>query len=270
MKWLKTQAEVPDPDPPSFRRARQPHELRVVYQAVTKVLESLAVTDSGLVLTFHLSPGTPAMTVVWILLASSRFRASLIQSSPERGVGDVALPFDIASEFVPDFVNSSKKMASLSEGLPPAAPAFVSRSSTGADHESHNDRARRAASWDVNVLVEGETGTGKELFAKAIHETSTEGSGPYVAVNCGAIPGSLIESELFGHEKAPSPAPIVDTAVSSSRRIEDHCFLDEVGELPPSAQVKLLRILQTGEVTRVGGSERSPATSGSSQRPTAT
>jgi DNA-binding NtrC family response regulator len=113
----------------------------------------------------------------------------------------------------------------------------------------------RVARSEATVLVSGESGTGKELVARAIHDLSARAEGPFVAVNCGAIPRELIESELFGHEKGAF------TGATDRRigRIESAhggtLFLDEVGELDPAVQVKLLRALQERTFERVGSSQ---------------
>lgn len=118
--------------------------------------------------------------------------------------------------------------------------------------------ARKAASADIPVLITGETGTGKEILSRAIHEESTRSGGPFVAVNCGAIPSQLVESTLFGHEKG-SFTGAVDKALGKFREAEGGTiFLDEVGELPLETQVKLLRVLQQKEVEPVGGAKAVP------------
>src|SRR4249920_1468058 len=112
--------------------------------------------------------------------------------------------------------------------------------------------AQKAASSGIPVLIEGESGVGKELFARAIHGSSERKAKPFVAVNCGAIPDNLVESILFGHEKGAFTGA---TDRHTGKFIEAHggtLFLDEVGELPPAAQVKLLRAIQEGEVEPVG------------------
>ena len=114
--------------------------------------------------------------------------------------------------------------------------------------------ARRAARSDIPVLIEGESGTGKEVFARAIHGSGERAGGPFVAVNCGALPAQLIESILFGHEKGAFTGATSKRPGKFREASGGTLFLDEVGELPPEAQVKLLRALQTGEIDPVGGS----------------
>jgi len=113
--------------------------------------------------------------------------------------------------------------------------------------------AQKAAASSIPVLIEGESGVGKELFARAVHGSSERKSKPFVAVNCGAIPDNLVESILFGHEKGAFTGA---TERHTGKFVEAHggtLFLDEIGELPLAAQVKLLRALQEGTVEAVGG-----------------
>jgi transcriptional regulator with PAS, ATPase and Fis domain len=117
------------------------------------------------------------------------------------------------------------------------------------------DIARQVAATDITVLVSGESGTGKEFFPKIIHQLSSRKHGPYIAVNCGAIPEGTIDSELFGHEKGSF------TGAHEARKgyfevvSGGTIFLDEVAELPLSTQVRLLRVLESGEFMRVGSSK---------------
>jgi two-component system, NtrC family, response regulator len=112
---------------------------------------------------------------------------------------------------------------------------------------------RKVAPTDISVLINGESGTGKELVARAIHKYSTRVAGPFVVINCGAIPENLLESELFGHEKGS----FTGAHMQRKGRIEmaegGTLFLDEIGELPLNLQVKLLRFLQEQKVDRIGG-----------------
>jgi DNA-binding NtrC family response regulator len=113
---------------------------------------------------------------------------------------------------------------------------------------------RKAAMVDLPTLINGETGTGKELFAKAIHGESKQSGAPFVAINCGAIPTELVESTLFGHEKGAFTGA-TQSAIGKFREADGGTiFLDEVGDLPLDAQVKLLRVLQEKEVEPVGAS----------------
>jgi two-component system NtrC family response regulator len=135
------------------------------------------------------------------------------------------------------------------------APAFEDILGASATMEEVFSAIRKVAATDVPVLIRGETGTGKELIARAIHRRSLRPDGPFVAINCGAIPENLLESELFGHEKGA----FTGAHARRKGRIElaerGTLFLDEIGELPPPLQVKLLRFLQEHQIERVGGRE---------------
>jgi two-component system response regulator AtoC len=113
----------------------------------------------------------------------------------------------------------------------------------------------RAAASTAPVLITGETGTGKELVARAIHDYSPVGGGPFVAVNVAALPPSLIESELFGHEKGAFTGAIARRSGRFELAAGGTLFLDEIGDLEPNLQTKLLRVLQSGSFERVGGTE---------------
>jgi two-component system, NtrC family, response regulator AtoC len=120
------------------------------------------------------------------------------------------------------------------------------------------EQVTRAARSTISVLVLGETGSGKELLARAVHDRSPRARGPFLELNCAALPPSLIEGELFGHDKnaftgaSQARAGLLESADGGT------IFLDEVGELPPAVQVKLLRVLEDRKVTRIGG--RTPRT----------
>lgn len=111
----------------------------------------------------------------------------------------------------------------------------------------------KAAQNNFTVLIQGESGTGKDLAARAIHHYSSRGVGPFVAINCAAVPENLLESELFGHEKGAFTGAETDKQGEFERAAGGTLFLDEVAELKPSMQAKLLRALQEREIKRLGG-----------------
>jgi transcriptional regulator with GAF, ATPase, and Fis domain len=112
---------------------------------------------------------------------------------------------------------------------------------------------RQVARTDSPVLILGETGTGKEVVARAVHHQSPRAKGPFLRVNCGAIPHELIDSELFGHERGSFTGALATRRGWFERADGGTLFLDEIGELTPAAQVRLLRVLQDGSFMRVGG-----------------
>ena len=134
------------------------------------------------------------------------------------------------------------------------APAFL-RSMVGSSAAMRElvEQVALVAGKRARVLVLGENGTGKELVARAIHEGSDRAEGPFVRVNCAAVPETLFESELFGHEKGAFTGAVANRAGRFERADGGTLFLDEVGELPLSMQPKLLRAIEAGEIERVGG-----------------
>jgi DNA-binding NtrC family response regulator len=256
LDWLRAQSGtdiaphwVTLPSPTDFDAIYR-HARDVAASAVAELAEADGETGR---LTFHLSPGTPAMAAVWIILAKTRFPAELIESSIQHGVRTVSVPFEISADFIPDLLRRpDAELARLTAGLPPSAPAFDAIVHQSPIMQRVVARARRVALRSIPVLIEGESGTGKELFARAIHQVSPRRDGPMIALNCGAIAPELIESELFGHEKGAF------TGAANARRgvfeaaDTGTLLLDEVGELPKAAQVRFLRALQEGEIVRVG------------------
>jgi DNA-binding NtrC family response regulator len=233
-----------------------PTQFGEIHEAsVRAVRRALGENSREAALTFHLSPGTPAMAAVWILLGKTRFPAELIESSKEHGVRTASVPFEISADFIPDLLREQDERLRLgSAAEPPEAPEFADIIHRSRVMSRLIQRAKRVAVRNVPVLVEGASGTGKEMLARAIHRASPRRDKPFIAVNCGAIPSDLVESELFGHEKGA----FTDAKQARKGYFESAdggtLFLDEVGELPVSAQVKLLRAVQEGEIVRLGSS----------------
>lgn len=174
-----------------------------------------------------------AIAAVEAIIAAERSRTSRLALA-----GLEALPSQFtqaranrARRFAPEIIFASKTMADLLE------------------------RAELVAASDSPVLLLGESGTGKEMLAEAIHRASRRSKGPLVKVNCGAIPPTLLESELFGHVAGAFTDAVRDNPGLFRAAHTGTIFLDEIGEFPPDLQVKLLRVLQDGELRPVGGTE---------------
>lgn len=250
--WLKSRSRVPL----SLRSVEltSPTNFGEIYHEAVEVIEQvLEKHGKDVNLTFHLSPGTPAMAAVWILLAKTRYPAELLESSIEQGVRTANVPFDISADFIPSLLQKSdERLERLSAGLPPEAPEFDQIIHRSTVMKNLVAKARRIALRSVPILIEGESGTGKELLARAIHKSSPRKNKPFIAVNCGAIPTELVESEFFGHKKGAFTGAISDRKGCLETASGGTLFLDEIGELPLSAQVKILRVLQEKEVVKVG------------------
>ncbi|RKT46653.1 sigma-54-dependent transcriptional regulator [Thiocapsa rosea] len=252
LAWIHDQFEAPVT--PHHITLDSPTDFGAIYRHARQVVaDTVESQQEGDNLAFHLSPGTPAMAAVWIILAKTRFPAELIESSIPGGVRTASIPFDIAADFLPDLLNHpDRELERLTAGLPPAAPEFSAIIHQSPAMQRAIARARRAAPRSIPVLIEGESGTGKELLARAIHQASPRRNRSFVTVNCGAIAPDLVESELFGHEKGAFTGAAARRAGYFEAAHTGTLFLDEIGELPKPAQVKLLRALQEGEVIRVG------------------
>lgn len=228
-----------------------------IYQAASTIIsEKIQEHGPEASLVFHLSPGTPAMAAVWILLAKTRFPAELIESSQAHGVRTASVPFDISADFIPElFRKPDQTLERLASGLPDAALEFDDIIHRSEVMQRVVLKTRRIAPRSIPVLIEGESGTGKELFARAIHDASPRKDKSFVAINCGAIPAELVESELFGHEKGAFTGANNARVGHFEAAHKGTLFLDEIGELPKEMQVKLLRTLQEGEVKRIGATQ---------------
>lgn len=226
-------------------------DLGEIYKICERAIADVKANSLHEGVTFHISPGTSTMSAVWVLLAAQH-DATMIRSNAAEGVIEVEMPFDVAAEF-----RAEKRVERLAAGEVLNAEAFERISYRSPEMRKVIQQASIAASVPARhpILIEGPTGTGKELIARAIHLASPRKSGPFIEVNCGAIPTDLIEAELFGFEKGAFTGAIDQRKGKFEAAHQGTIFLDEIGELPLSAQVRLLRVLQERNVQRLGSTQ---------------
>ncbi|CAO1659089.1 Sigma 54-interacting transcriptional regulator [Halomonas sp. NYA30] len=234
-----------------------PVDFGEIYLAVEPYLAKLAST--GTEISILLSPGTPAMQAVWILLGKTKFSAVFYQSSLEKGVEQVKIPFELAAEFVPAVSDiSDDKLNALMDSRAPINAAFDNIVTQNPHMQLLKHQAQILAERNVPILIYGESGTGKELFARAIHNASSRSDKPFVALNCGAIPEELVDSTLFGHKKGAFTGAVSDRLGVFQQANGGTLLLDEFGELSAQSQVRLLRVLQEGKIVPVGSDKERP------------
>jgi len=232
-----------------------PTEYGEIFDAAKAVIDEIKTNHQDVQLTYHLSPGTPAMSAVWILMAKSIYPAELIDSSIERGVRTVNIPFEIYANYLAEIKRTDKDIIKILELGEKDRNAFSDIIHKSEVMKIQIGKAAKISKYDFPVIIQGESGTGKELFANAVHESSKRNKGPYKVLNCGAIPDNLIEAELFGYEKgaftgaSQAKKGIIEAADDGT------LFLDEIGEMPLNVQVKLLRVLQEKSVKRIGSND---------------
>jgi len=208
-------------------------------RAITKTLDSKKYELSIL-----LSPGTPAMAAIWVLLGKTKYPARFYQTYDNKTwITDI--PFDLTVDFVPELLRGADSaLQHLASRRPQDIQGFERIAGDSTAIRLAVGRARKAALRDVPVLLSGESGTGKEMFARAIHDASHRRSKPFLAVNCAAIPRQLMESELFGYERGAFTGADRKYEGAFQRAHGGPLFLDEIGECDPDIQAKLLRVLQ--------------------------
>ncbi len=213
----------------------------------------LIITDiylgdgTGIELLEHCSHHCPDAKVI---LVTAHGTVETATSARRLGVFDyLAKPFQVQT--LVDRVSAALRKSTAGKSKVDMGPESIIIGNDPAIVEVYNAVAR-VAPLPIPVLVHGETGTGKELIARALHQFGSNPDGPFVPLNCGAIPESLLESELFGHRKGAFTGADRDHRGAIEAARNGTLFLDEIGELPVSLQVKLLRFLQSGEVRSVG------------------
>ncbi|MEN1835287.1 sigma-54 dependent transcriptional regulator [Pseudomonas lijiangensis] len=240
--------------------------------SVPEAQERFNIPSFDLIVSDLRLPGAPGTELIKLgegkpvlIMTSYASLRSAVDSMKMGAVDYIAKPFDhdemlqAVARILRDRQTSSSQQAERN------APAKANGADKGAAHNGEigiigscppmldlYSKIRKVAPTDSNVLVQGESGTGKELVARALHNLSRRAKAPMISVNCAAIPESLIESELFGHEKGAFTGASAGRAGLVEAADGGTLFLDEIGELPLEAQARLLRVLQEGEIRRVG------------------
>ena len=217
-----------------------PTDYRAVYCAAHDVLKAHCTPNDELF--FLLSPGTPAMAAVWVLLGKTKFPGKFLQTYNDK-VSQTDVPFDITADLLPELISKTDK---LLENLPDVSKLAGFEDITGSSPAIREAvlRASQAAIHSVPVLITGESGSGKEMFARAIWKASLRKDKPFEAINCAALPANLLEAELFGHKKGAFTGAVKDRDGAFKRLDGGTLFLDEIGECSLELQAKLLRVLQ--------------------------
>ena len=233
-------------------------------QAVTRLKEfayDLVISDikmprlTGFELLKHIKERTPETVVIMITAFSTTEEA--VEAMKQGAYDYIIKPFK--NEEIRLIIKNALERRSLRQENQELKKELEKRYSFGSligkskPMQEVYDLIQKVAGSKVNVLITGESGTGKELVAKAIHYNSERKDKPFLPINCGAIPENLLESELFGHEKGSFTGAVHQKAGLFEVANGGTVFLDEIGELPPMMQVKLLRVLQEREFRRVGG-----------------
>lgn len=252
-KWLKKRLAVlarPTDVEVRSQSLTSPIDYVAIAAVMQRNLQALSHNDNQVYI--NLTSGTPAMTAMSVLIGQGMYQCHFLQAAPDNSVVDVRIPLDFAATY-------KKAVSTAVRNKVVAGPTL---SSEFGHMVALSDRMKKVlykalklATTDLPALILGETGTGKEVLATAIHAASNRSNKPLKTINCGALPENLVDSILFGHVKGAFTSADKDHAGLFEQADGGTLFLDEVGELAPAVQVKLLRALQQGEITRVGGNK---------------
>ena len=239
--------------------------------SVQEAQEQHKITSFDLVISDLRLPGAPGTEMIKLaeprpvlIMTSYASLRSAVDSMRLGAIDYIAKPFDhdemlqTVARIIADHQHDSMDgTQSSDDDLDKSLPLHIDNSDIGiigssASMQALYSKIRKVAPTDSNVLIQGESGTGKELVARALHNLSKRAKAPMISVNCAAIPESLIESELFGHERGAFTGAVSARTGLVEAADGGTLFLDEIGELPLEAQARLLRVLQEGEIRRVG------------------
>ncbi|MFG0380895.1 sigma-54-dependent transcriptional regulator [Pseudomonas sp. zbq_18] len=239
--------------------------------SVQEAQERFSIPSFDLVVSDLRLPGAPgteliklAQGIPVLIMTSYASLRSAVDSMKMGAVDYIAKPFD-HDEMLQAVARILRDFQEARRNPPSEAPSKAAGKANGSAAEGEigiigscaamqdlYSKIRKVSPTDSNVLIQGESGTGKELVARALHNLSKRAKAPLISVNCAAIPETLIESELFGHEKGAFTGASAGRAGLVEAADGGTLFLDEIGELPLEAQARLLRVLQEGEIRRVG------------------
>ncbi|WGK62083.1 sigma-54 dependent transcriptional regulator [Halopseudomonas sp. SMJS2] len=254
----------------ALRRLLERHQYQVSEAgAVHEAVENHNLDDFALIISDLRLPGEPGTELIRrapntpvLIMTSYASLRSAVDSMKLGAVDYIAKPFDHeemlqAVARIIEASQQSRAAAGVADPAPAADTASDDTQSMGIIGASPAmltlfKRIRKVAPTMSTVLIQGESGTGKELVARALHENSPRARAPMISVNCAAIPETLIESELFGHEKGAFTGAVAGRTGLVEAADGGTLFLDEIGELPLEAQARLLRVLQESEIRRVG------------------
>jgi transcriptional regulator with GAF, ATPase, and Fis domain len=213
------------------------HPLRLTDPCVSRQHCVLRVSDEGVVCTdLGSTNGT--------LIAGRRITSAIVMPGDAITVGETTIAFDLLAETVSEPLSVADRFGGVLGRSTAMRRLFA--------------LAERVAASDASILIDGETGTGKSALAEAIHAHSPRKDGPFIVVDCGALPGTLLESELFGHERGAFTGAVESRLGLFQSANGGTILLDEIGELPLDLQPKLLRVLERRVIRRVGASRERP------------
>ncbi len=263
----------------AVKRLLERHQYQVKEAGSVAETEQYDLTSFDLIISDLRLPGEPGTEMIKrapdtpvLIMTSYASLRSAVDSMKLGAVDYIAKPFDhdemveTVQRIIAARSQREQAQASSTQKAAPSKPASSAPKAPATPGEGHDmgiigscesmqtlfKRISKVAPTDSTVMIQGESGTGKELVARAMHERSQRAKAPLISVNCAAIPETLIESELFGHEKGSFTGATAGRTGLVEAADGGTLFLDEIGELPLEAQARLLRVLQEGEIRRVG------------------